>query len=195
MKILGIILGILMAVGGCYCIANPAATFLSVVIVLGITLIECAIASFVSWYRLKKAGKGSALLIVNAIISLIAGITLLTNDMVKLFTADFLLSFAAFLMIFTGIQQIVRSFQVRKKISTGIFVLILIVGILTTVAGVISVSNPAALGLTIGITIGFDILMVGIRIIISSVYLGALNDTIEERKEEIKKEIKEKLDK
>lgn len=172
MKILGIIFGILMVIGGGYCIASPAVTFMSLLIVLAITMIESAIANLILWIKVKKAGGKNGRLIANAIISAIAGIGLLTNAFAQFFTADFMLIMIALIVLVGGIELIIKSFKIKKiALRKNIWILALIVGILMTISGIMSLISPVSLAITIGIMVGIDIMMAGFGVIAISIVL------------------------
>lgn len=164
-KVLGIILGVLMIVGGIYCIANPAATFASLTIVMGITLIESAIANFIIWLRVKKLGGKNFLLFINSILSLIGGIFLLTNFFAQLIMQETMIIFIALYMVITGAVTIVNAFDIKKLIQGGTWIAVLIIGILMVIAGFLSIKNPLALVITIGVNMGINIIVVGASLI------------------------------
>ena len=169
MKILGIIFGILMVIGGGYCIASPGVTFMSLLIVLAITMIEWAIANLILWIKVKKAGGKNGRLIVNAIVSAIAGIGLLTNAFAQFFTADFMLIMIALIVLAGGVELIIKAFNLKKLPRLKKFwIPALILGILMTISGVMSLINPVALALTLGVMTGIDIMMAGFGIIVIS---------------------------
>ncbi len=172
MNILGIIFGILMVIGGGYCIASPDVTFMNLLVVLAITMIESAIANLILWIKIKKIGGKNGRLIANAIISAIAGIGLLTNAFAQFFTADFMLIMIALIVLASGIELIIKSFKIKKfAIRKKLWILVLIFGILMTIAGIVSLINPVSLALTIGIITGIDIMMTGFGVIAISIVL------------------------
>lgn len=172
MKILGIIFGILMVIGGIYCVASPGATFMTLLVILAITMIESAIANLILWIKIKKIGGKNGRLIANAIISAIAGIGLLTNAYAQFFTADIMLIAIALIVLVGGVELIAKSFVIKKiALRKNIWILALIIGILMTIAGIMSLINPASLALTIGTLVGIDIVMAGFGVIAISIAL------------------------
>lgn len=170
-RILGVILGILMCVGGFYCLLNPGLTFSSISTVFAITLIESAIGYFILWIEIKKKGGKSGLLIVNAILSLIGGIGLLTNVFAQIMFEGVLLNLIALFMLVGGVTQIIHAFDIKKKLPGKPWVLDLIGGILVVIAGILSISNPLTLGIALGIRMAINIFTIGISIISLSLFV------------------------
>lgn len=167
-KILGIILGVLMCIGGVYCLMTPGLAFMSLGVVFAITLIESAIANFVIWYKTRHLQLNNTALLLNAIMSLIAGILLITNQFTQLFVESIMLYMIAIVMIARGIAQIVHAFDIKKFIPGSKWVLNLICGILVTISGIFSIVNPLVLSLAIGIIIAINIFTTGISLVVLS---------------------------
>ena len=167
-KVLGIILGVLMCIGGFYCLMAPGLAFSSLTIVFGITLIESAIAYFIIWLKTKDLQVSTSKLLINAILSLLAGIALLTNMFTQLFVETVMLYMIAIVMTARGITQIAHSFDIKKVIPGSKWVLNLICGILVTISGIMCIINPAALAITLGIIISINIFTSGISLIVLS---------------------------
>lgn len=164
-KILGIILGVLICIGGFYCLFAPGLTFSSLSIIFAIVLIESAIAYFIMWIEVKKLGGKNGLMIFNAILCLIGGIGLLTNSFTQLVFDEMVLIIVAILMIAGGISRIAHSFDVKKYLPSAPWALELVCGILITIAGILSIVNPVILAGAIGIKMAINILTIGISLI------------------------------
>lgn len=165
-KALGIILGVLMCIGGFYCLMAPGLAFSSLTVVFGITLIEAATAYFVFWLKTKDLPVNTTKLLINAILSLVAGIALLTNIFTQLFVETFILYIIAIVMTARGITQIAHSFDIKKVIPGSKWVLNLIYGILVTISGIMCIINPVALAITLGTIISINIFTSGISLIV-----------------------------
>lgn len=169
-KILGIILGILMCIGGFYCLMSPDITFSSITVVFAITLFESAIGYFSLWRTIKLLGGKSFLLFVTAVMSVICGISLLTNIVTQLFVESFILTLISFYMIAAGVLEVVNAIKFAEL--TGYrFILSIILGILLIVCGILSVTNPVALAMSIGTLIALDIMATGAVLIVLSIIL------------------------
>lgn len=169
-RILGIILGVLMCIGGFYCLMDPSIPFSSISVIFAIVLIENAIGRFIIWIKIKQLGGSRAILLINAILSLVCGISLLTNVFTKLFLDTFLLTAISVYMLVEGVFGIIASFKLIK-VSGGNFVLTLIFGILLVLCGIFSLVNPAILALSIGINMAINIIVTGASLIVLSIVL------------------------
>lgn len=171
MKILGIIFGFLIAIGGGYCVVNPAITLDSLTVVLAISLIEAAILSFVLWFKLRK-NEGKTLLLINGIISAIAGVGLLTNYFAQFVVVNMIISMSSVIMTATGISLFVKSLDMKKVPEFGSkWIVLMVMAILVIISGIVSIFNPAVMGLSIGIYIGVEIMMFGMGIVVFSLSL------------------------
>lgn len=190
-KILGVILGVLMCIGGVFCLVNPAATYASISIIFAITLVESAIGYFFIWNAKRKLGQKDGWLLVGAILSLVAGIVIATNAAAQFIVDSAFLGVAAAYMLMMGIFSIVLAFKVKKAIKNSRWVALLVMGILFTICAILSFINPIALAISLGINMAINIIMSGVALIVASL---ALNNVPEDPKEKIKEEIKERLE-
>ena len=56
-KVLAIVFGIYMVIGGFYCLFNPAATYLVIGYVVGLSMVFDAITRFIFWSQARKDGE------------------------------------------------------------------------------------------------------------------------------------------
>ena len=171
-KVLGVILGVLMIAGGIFCLASPTTTYSAITICIGIAFIEAAIGYFILWRAIKRRNGKSGVLVFNFVISLIAGILLIVNSFAQFFMETFLLYFIASYMVVTGIIDIVNAFKLKKFLNGGIWVVLLISGILVTICGIMSFINPISLAIAIGVVIAVNIIVAGVNMIIISLASG-----------------------
>ena len=169
-KIIGIILGILMCVGGFYCLMFPDITFSSITIIFAITLFESAAGYFFLWRTVKLLGGKSFLLFITAILSIICGVSLLTNVVTQLFVESFVLTLISVYMIIAGVLGVVNAIKFAK-LTGARFILSIILGIVLIACGILSLTNPVALALSIGTMMALDIMATGFVLIILSIIL------------------------
>ena len=193
-KVLGIVLGILMSIGGIYCLTSPAATYATVSMVFAIVLVENAIGYFFIWNEERKVGISDGWQLVSAILSLVGGIFLASNFAAQLIVDAALLGVIAGFMVAFGITRIVDSFKLKKVITGNAWIFVLISGILITVAGVLSLINPAALAITIGVNMGINIFLTGIALIVLTFAVDYTKEKIETDIQIAKKIIEEKVE-
>lgn len=185
-RIIGVILGVLMCIGGFYCMLAPELTFGSLSTVFAITLLESAVAYFIIWLEMRKVGKKSGLLIVNAILALIGGIGLLTNVFAQIILEGMMLNMIAIFMTAGGISQIAHAFDIKRETPGKPWVWDLIAGILVVLSGIFSFINPLVLSIAIGINIAINIFTIGISLITVSLFVKI--DEPKVKKEEIKQD-------
>ena len=164
-KAIGIVLGILMCIGGIYCLFAPVVTYSTVSIIMAITMIESAIGYFFIWNLGRKAGKANAWMLVQAIISLVAGILLLANDGLKIIMDTMILGMVSGYMIIVGVISIINAFKVKKVAEGKGWIALLITGILIVISGILSLINPIALAISLGIIMAMNIITTGINLI------------------------------
>jgi len=180
-KVALIILGVLLIIGGVYCIFMPGATFATLAPLCGIAMIFDGIGNICSWNDARKAGQSDGWLLVGAIISLLAGIFMLTNIFVSLLVDAMLTYFIIFWLIVMGIIRIAAAFKIRKagqyvdermvrhgysnpKAGKG-WGWVLAFGILMILVGVFGLVSPMIIVLTVGYIIGFCVIAAGFSMI------------------------------
>ncbi len=175
MKVFNCILGVFSILGAVYCICFPGMTFLDagwvVAILLGMYGI-CSIFEFCS-NRSNKEKKKSSALIANGVIGLIFGILAGVISILALFNTGvrvaidltILVMFAVWLVC-SGVFAIVGAIKQKKK-GGKMWILILILGISLILTGFYSVTNLLLSAFTIGFMIGIELMVYGIRLIMS----------------------------
>lgn len=186
-KILSVIMGILLIIGGICCVATPISTYAVLPDLMGIAMMVEGIGCIIAWANLKAAGEKNGLLILNGILSVILGIVVVGSDLIKLDLAITYIYFAAAWMLVSGVFRIVDAFKIRKlrKEADGMPVnndidragrsllqqiggtwwVFLIIGILSVIAGFMSFDNPLSLAIAIGTIMGIDVIVSGVDLI------------------------------
>lgn len=171
-KILAIIFGVFIIIGGIYCLMMPTATYMSLAWLLGIVMVVDGIANIVTWFQLRKSGHSSGWALFEAIISIIFGIVLLGSFAAQLAVDLFFAYMIAAWLIVTGIMRIGLSLQMRK-LNQGVqpqsigerWWFMLIMGILVIIAGIMCMFNPMIAMASVGMIIGISIIVVGVSVI------------------------------
>lgn len=171
-NILAIIFGVLIVIGGIYCLMMPAATYMSLAWLIGVVMIVDGIANIVTWFQLRKSGFSNGWALFGAIVSIIFGIVLL-GSFVAQFAVDLFFAYmiAAWLIV-TGIMRIGYSVQMRK-LNRGLqpqsigdrWWFVLIVGVLVVIVGVMCLFNPMIAMVGMGLLIGISVIVVGVSVI------------------------------
>ena len=172
MKILAIIMGVLLAIGGFYCVAAPVATYEALIWLFAIGIIVDGVTRILVWNEQRKAGVASGWTLAGGILSIILGILLLSNIALNIITGVFLAYVIAIGMVVGGITRIVAAFQIRNAgpfAGQSSWVAILILGLLTTAVGIWFVINPGAVVITVGFLMGLSIIFSGVALVVAGI--------------------------
>ena len=171
-KILVVILGVFMIVGGIACLFSPVSTSLAIGYVVGLSMVFDAIGRFIEWWEMKKIGLADGWMLACAILSSIFGFFILNSSILQYSVDVFLAYYAACWLVILGIFIITRAFQLRKlhknwgtvKLGTRWY-LPLCCGILIAVFGILCLFKPIVMASVVGIFIGLGIIVSGANLI------------------------------
>ena len=172
MKILAIILGVLLAIGGFYCMFAPVATYEALIWLFAVGMIVDGVARIVVWNEQRKAGTASGWTLAGGIITIILGIFLLGSFLAQVALGVFFAYLIAVGMVVGGITRIIAAFQIRNAgpfAGQSSWVAILVLGLLTTCLGVWFVINPGAVVITTGFLMGLSIIFSGIALVVAGI--------------------------
>lgn len=175
-KVLSIIFGVLMIIGGAYCLFTPGLTFLTLGYVVGVSIIFDGIGRIINWFQIHKEAKVSGWVLASSILSLVFGILLVGSEVMQLAVDAFIVYMAIVWMIAIGVMRIVHATRIKKirnvakdiKEDTVIgkhWWVALIMGILLIFCGVTGLFMPGAVASTIGTLIGMGIIVSGVNMI------------------------------
>ena len=175
-KVISIIVGILMTILGIIFLVRPGATFRTLILILGIVLIVSAISSFVNFFSATKSGYTNVWTILGAILSLIAGILLITNHFAGFFAGTFILYFLAALVLIKGIFQVIEALSSRSFNGGlgGGSAAMLVIGLLLIVAGIICFINPGLLEAFISVAVSFFLIICGVSLLAGGLSLPSV---------------------
>lgn len=171
-RIIAGIVGVLLILGGAYCMMTPGLTYMSLGFFVGFSMLADGIARTVNWFAIRDTHRTSGWVLASGIISLIFGLMILGSAGLQLSVDIFLAYAAAFWIVILGGMRIAHAIMFRNgarrygvEIISGKWWIGLITGILLLLVGIVSVINPSALIFTIGFMIGFVILVSGINML------------------------------
>ncbi|MGI6216951.1 MAG: DUF308 domain-containing protein [Coriobacteriales bacterium] len=171
-KIASLVFGILVVIGGIFCLTVPVGTFMSMLWVLGIFILCYAISNFATYSEMRKAGLNGNIVLVNAIVSLIFAILLIFNGGFQFALGTVAVILIAVWMIVAGIIQILQGIKMRDSVWRGNaghfgnnWGVTLGIGVVVTILGIICLFNPSAMMSIIGIIIGLSFIAAGIGLI------------------------------
>lgn len=176
MKVITIILGVLLAIGGVYCMFAPIATYATIGWLIGASMVIDGVARIVMWSELRKTGNASGWTLAGAIVSLLLGIFLL-GSYVAQFAVDLFIAYliAAWLVI-GGITRIIAAFELRNLQKTsgpfagsGSWASILAIGAIITILGVLCIFNPTAVMISVGFLLGLSIVTTGVALVVAGI--------------------------
>ena len=171
-RVFSVILGVLMIVGGLFCSFTPGLTYLTLGWLVGFSMIFDAIGRFVGWWRARKVGEADGWMLVGAILSAVFGFFVVNNAALQLGVNVFIAYYAAIWLLIRGIIVICIAWKIRRlhkewdtKMLGTHWYLPLIIGILTTLFGILSLMNPVIIAAGIGVFIGLGIISSGANMI------------------------------
>jgi uncharacterized membrane protein HdeD (DUF308 family) len=171
-NIIAIILGVLVVIGGIWCLMTPLQTIMGMAWLIGFMMIVDGIANIATWFQLRKIGAASGWALASAIISVILGIVVVGNFFMQAFLAEFLTYLTAAWLIVSGIMRIgygwsMRSLHknVQASMVGGRWYVVFALGILLLVFGIMSLISPVVLAEMIGMFIGISIIVLGVSMI------------------------------
>lgn len=165
-------MGLLMVVGGVYCLFTPVTTFLTTGYIVGVIIFCDAIGNIVAWFNAKKYVEISGWYLANAIISLIFGIIIMLSIGMQFAVDMFIVYAVAVWVIMTGISRIsmaIRMKQLMNKLpkifNNKKWLGILLFGILMVLFGILCVFKPIVLSSVLGVLIAWFIIFAGASLI------------------------------
>ena len=179
-KICMIILGVLVLIGGCYCVATPGITYLAMVWVIGFMMFLHAIEDIVTYGDRKKEGLADGWDLASAILSCICGCAIIVSGVAELITGVAILYFLFVWMIVRGIIVIIVAFRLKKieglgglggavlERLVGKWGWHLALGIIMIIVGCFGFANPIVSAMSIGVIVGIDIIVTGVHMIVAA---------------------------
>ena len=169
-KVFAVIFGVLIIIGGAYCLFTPVETFASLSWLVGIVMVADGVANAVVWFQMRKSGFSNVWPLIGGIASVVLGILILGNYFARFAVEMMLIYMLAAWLIVGGAMRILMSLNMRTAYKEGDdrfrnWVPVLILGILILAVGVISLFDPLGLMATVGIFMGISIVAMGIGVI------------------------------
>lgn len=165
MKILSTIMGILLVIGGVYCMLTPGITFLTLGWVLGVLLLISGIELIVCYFGGRKVCIPSAWDLALGILTTVLAIVILTNNYAQFFTELILAYMLGVWIVVSGALRIFAAFGL-KKLEVSIWWLSLVVGVLLILAGIYAFFHPIVAAITLGVMAGLYVTVQGVNLIV-----------------------------
>ncbi|MEG1930771.1 MAG: DUF308 domain-containing protein [Anaerovorax sp.] len=161
MRIFTIVTGIILALTGVWCFANPGTTFLAMAFILGIVMIFSGGSEIFTYVFMKKKRSTPSWIIGEAIISILLGIIVLSN---QLATDVMVPVFFGLWIMFSGVMRITGAVALKGQVHNKGWLWTLILGMVGTVVGVYCSYNPIAANFAIVLLVGVTFMLQGINI-------------------------------
>lgn len=170
MKVLGIIMGVLLVLGGISCMFTPIATFASLGSLVGFAMLFEGVGSIITWSARKREGLADGWSLAGSILSVILGVFVLASGLMQFSIDMFLAYIAAFWLIMQGVFRIMGSFGLRRAAQEGAYrgpnwIWMLIAGIIIVVGGIVCLCHPLIAMASVGFMLGCGILSSGLSLI------------------------------
>lgn len=177
-KILVILLGIILVVGGIFCLFTPYVTFLSIGYVVGVLILCDAIANIVAWFDVSKYVNISGWYLFSAIISAIFGIAVIVSLKMQL-AVDIVITYMVIAwIIILAISRIVLAVRIKKfndllpnAFKNSRWIGLIITGVLMIAFAIFCVIKPGIMPLLLGILISWTIIFNGVSLITLGSYI------------------------
>jgi len=148
--------GIAFIVLGIICLCSPVATVLSIAWIIGLLALISGISTLINWISMRSLFTNKASIFISGVIQVAVGIIFMRHDL----ALEILPWIFACFLIFEGINLSIRSFEYKKS-GFRFWYVNLVLGIVSAIFGIISLSTPGIFGVFVGI--GF--------IVLGSIYL------------------------
>lgn len=176
MTVLMIIFGILMIIGGVYCIITPIDTFSALGWIAGVAVIIAGVSAIFR-YAAGKAGR-SIWELIGGIVGILVGAFITINSFAQ-FATNMVIAYAAALwLIIYGVCGISEALSLKKanqkipdEFRTASWLVVMILSVLTAVLGVVCVFQPMITFFSVGLLIGVSILISGIKTLILAIQI------------------------
>jgi len=164
-----LILGILSMVVGVMALNNPVSATATLVLLFGIWLLFSGIGTIVRAIADDTEGSGKVLMIISGSLSIILAVIFFNGGIVK--DAQLAAIFMGITFIFRGMAELVAGLASKGVPGRGWAIFM---GIITLIAGVITINNPIASLVTITQVMSFFLIILGVMEIVASFQLRGL---------------------
>ena len=167
-----IIMGVLLTIGGFFCMLTPFSTFRSVGWIIGVVLLVAGINLIVDYFMHRKNGGVTSWDLLGGILTVVLALFILYRHGYygNLLDSLIVVLFGVW-MLLSGIFRIAGSMQL-KKVGVSSWFWILLSGVVSLVLGIYGLVNPYVFKFAIGWMLGFYIIMQGINMLTLGFAIG-----------------------
>jgi len=164
-----LILGILSMVVGVMALNNPVSATATLVLLFGIWLLFSGIGTIIRALSDDTEGSGKVLMLISGSLSIILAVIFFNGGIVK--DAQLAAIFMGITFIFRGMAELVAGLASKGVPGRGWAIFM---GIITLIAGVITINNPIASLITVTQVMAFFLIILGVMEIVASFQLRGL---------------------
>ena len=168
MKVVTIILGFLLAIGGIYCVFAPVATYAAIAWLIGLSMVVEGVGGIVTWSERRKMGLANGWTLAGAIVSILLGVFLLGSYVLQFAVDMFIAYLIAIWLVVAGVTRIAAAIAYRNSQgadgSRG-WIGQVVLGVLVVILGILCIFNPLSIVAGVGLMLGLSIVLVGIALI------------------------------
>ena len=170
MRIIKVVLGALLAVGGIYCMLTPIATYSVLAWLIGLAMIVEGVGGIITWSSRRELGLANGWTLAGSIVSIVLGVVLLGSYVLQFALDAFIAYLIAIWLVVAGITRIVAAIAVRSqgKEGTSGWIAQIVLGVLIAILGVLCIFNPLSVVAGVGMMLGISIVFVGIDLVVSA---------------------------
>lgn len=166
--------GVLMVIGGVFCMFRPITTFMQTGYVIGVIILCDAVSNIITWVEAKKHVEVSGWYLAKAILSAIFGIMIICSLGMQLATDIVITYMIAIWTIIAGIIRVLIAIRMKglqeklpEVFKNNKWMVIWVLGMLI----IIFIIKPAVLMSVLGAMIAWAMIFIGANIITISTYV------------------------
>lgn len=167
-RVLWVIAGVLLIAAGVYCFVSPDAALSGLSLMLGFAMLFSGVVDIVIFATSQRFMLGSGWFLLDGIFTVLLSVFLLCNQAFTMLSLPFIFGMW---LLFGGISRFVSSFDLQRLGVRG-WGWFMVLGILLTVAGVLSFYDPVSSALALSWVVGLVLILQGIASIACGCFSG-----------------------
>lgn len=174
MRVLTIVFGVLLVVGGFYCILTPVATYATLAWLIGALMIVEGAGGIVTWIERRDSGRANGWALAGGILSALLGVVLLGSYALQFAVDAFIAYFIAIWLVFAGVTRIALAVIARGsqgQAGARGWAIQLVLGVLIVILGALCIFNPLSVAVGVGLLLGMSIVFAGVDLVIGGLVI------------------------
>ena len=176
MKAMTIFMGILLTIGGFFCMLTPLITFRTIGWIIGVVLLVAGINMVADYFAHRKNGGVTSWDLIGGILTILLALFILyRHGYAGNILDELIVILFGVWMLLSGIFRIAGGIQL-KKIGESAGLWIVIGGIVSVLLGIYGLVNPYVFKFALGWMLGFYIIMQGVNMLTLAFAMGKNKD-------------------